>query len=517
MHSLLRLGIFASAILTLSACVAEPQQPLNNPGNAGQPGSQTPLSDGSNVNTLPPIGVDGLIPPNAPELSIAASPGKLQFSWVEKSTSNLPVTHIALYKFNSQTQVEKLISDTIEAGTNQFAYTVPVNQLSWDSDQFRVQLCTAANCVSSLRVPIDGLLLSAVHPLTPENQSDGLGFGDHVAMNHDGGVAVVTALAAVSQNLPPLIYVFERFGQTWLDTTTLSPTGISAFPQTWITDSAQFKLSPNGDRILFGIQAINAANATATRNYNNNQFQILDRDSTGWSKRTNLSIPAGLVRLPALTSNASIDRVIGLSMNQNEILIHEFALANNAWQNPTTSQAPVISPSIDMRLVANSQGTELVLAGWENLDTTEIVPVAWRLSKTSQNAWTANDSVRLPPSKGSNAKIRIATDASLDNMAIGWLGNFSSDLAFYNRNNQNWTHQFSLPTAFKLNRSVPLPQSVAISADNSVVLIGTTNRPAITLSFTARDSSSRYQLKALQQHAPAVLNLTLKHYRNKSL
>lgn len=504
--------------LALCACVAEPT-PTESNGQSNNSNS-TPLSDDSSTALLTD---DGLIAPEAPTLKITATAGKLTFGWQHNIVD--AVQSISLYQYNQRTKTEKMLDATINSTAQQYELNTPVHQLAWDSNSFRVELCTNDNCLSSARVAIDGLMVHAVSAISPSDEQIRTGFADAIALNATGNISVVTnsaqrsasvffrvnarwteatrlfpqtpasnapvtlkpvvsangdtiAIASVTSNAAPIVTVFDRLGENWIESDTLRPEGQGSTTDTWNTQTLGLALSANGDRMAFGLQRTTTGNVSFANTTANNRILVFDRNTVSWSPSATLMIPQTYLRSAAFTASANLDRIVALSTHQGQLHAHTFDRNNNAWQPSALFAINSIDSRYPGSVVSNGDATEIVVAGWESSSSAQRTPVAWRIKRDSTLNWSIADSVRLPPTYDQSATIRLSADRSLNSLAIGWQGVANADVAFYATANERWHHQFSAPAALYLDRALPMAQSLAISADNSTAMIGTTNTGA---------------------------------------
>ena len=466
------------------------------------------------------LGDDALIAPLAPLLSISAAPSALRFVW-EDQLNETPsdITNISLYQYDYRSEQELIVDADIDTSSTQYTLTVAPHQLAWDSSSYRIEICTQNDCVSSTRVHIKDILSDAVTPITPDNKQQANSFGDHVALNATGNVAVITSpasasalvlfhvanrwiqastltsnnftqqagatmraalsasgdtivVASIANNTSPNIVVFDRLGENWLESSSVVLNVSSNSTQSWYTDSLVIDLSDDGDRLAVAAHEVETA-ISSSRN-RNNHVMVFDRGNTNWVNTGTLSVPAQHTRMPAFSTTPNLDHVFVLSALTGNLYLHEFAIGANGWREASPQFISAISPSIDAIVVSAANAKQIAIAGWESDASARRSAVAWRFTQTA-GSWMANDSVKLPPTAAPTASLRLASDAQLSSIAIGWQAASSANLAFYGQREQLWQHLFSVPDAFNLNRNLPLVQSVAISADNSTTFIGTTN------------------------------------------
>lgn len=479
--------------------------------------ADTPLNDGAEV-----IGVldnDTLIAPEAPTLSIQAAPGALNFAWQDHhNDAETSLSSISLYEYDFRSEQEVLIDATIDPATTQHTVAITSHQLAWDSISYRIEICSPDNCLSSLRMPIAELLIDSVTPITPDSAQFSNSFGDHLGLNATGNIAVVTspaqasvvvlfnvanqwiqastltsssftqsagadmyvttsasgdtiAVASIANNAAPIITVFDRLGENWVETGSIAPIVSNSATQSWFTDSVVITLSDNGDRLAMASHSVVSANDASMNN--NQHITIFDRGTTGWVTSANLSIPAQHTRLPSFSGSSQLDEVLILSAQTGSLYLHQYNLRPSGWVKSEQQFIGAIEVSIDAQIASAANASEIVIAGWDT-ENSGRAAVAWRFAKTA-GRFIATDSVRLPPVSVNSPTLRLAADASLSSIAIGWQAANSANIAFYGQRGQFWQHLFSVPDAFNLNRNLPLAQSLAISKDNSTAMVGTSN------------------------------------------
>lgn len=521
MQTFVRSLAILSATIWLTGCVMDPESasateaPLSD-DTAVSANSGT--STATNNQTEFPLGDDALVAPLEPLLEIQPAPGALNFTWHDRDNdASTPITEINLYEFDFRTEVEVAVDTIIDPSSSSLTVAVTPHQLAWESVSYRVEICTQDNCLSSARKPIKSLLSHVVAPITSANSALANSFGDQVALSSTGNVAVVTSpeqasaliffhvadqwiqasilasdsfivqadstmrvavsasgdtviVATISSNTIPKVVVFDRLGENWVETNSIVPIATNDSTLRWNVDTLAVALSDNGNRLAIAAQSANQAiNALPT---NNNRVAIFDRGVANWVNTANLTIPLQNFRLPKFSSSATLDHVFTLSELDANLYLHEHTLSSGTWATSAPQFISEIIPSIDNVIVSSGDGRELAIAGWEIESDARVAAVAWRFQNIA-NLFIASDSVRLPPVALTVASLRLAADAELASIAIGWQAPSSANLAFYGQNQQRWQHLFSVPDAFSLTRNLPLADSVAISADNSTALIGT--------------------------------------------
>jgi len=289
MHRTLRCIGIGFLISALSACLVEedPNTDTLDPSNAvsSSVGASVPLNDGG-----------GLVAPTAPTLSVSSTASTLHFKWGDWVNNSADVISTTLYAHNERTEQELAVDVDINAGDLDVTLPVSAHRMAWDALSYRIEICTEDNCLSSLRVKASSLLANTLSAITPNNASLRNSFGDDLALNQQGNVAVVTspathnavvlfhidrrwielstlssqnfvrsnnsrlhvsvsasgdtiAIASVASQINPIVSVFDRLGENWIETSTLSPYNTSIPTQGWDIDSVSLQLSDNGNRI----------------------------------------------------------------------------------------------------------------------------------------------------------------------------------------------------------------------------------------------------------------------------
>jgi len=510
MHRIIGCISISLLVSSLCGCLVQEESGLEESAPSNEVSSvaeEIALSDG------------GITAPAAPTLSISATAGALNFKWVDSRAITEVVTGTTLYEYNSRTEQEAELNADIAPGDLRFTLPIAPHRLAWYSLSYRVEICTIDDCVSSLRVPVRTLLDHAITGFTPPNDDIRPSFGDDLAINATGNIAVASspitasaavllhngqqwiqastldsehfsnapdadmlttvstsgdtvAIASIASTSNPIIVIFDRLGENWIETARIIPFEPAAIDQHWDTASLSLKLADNGDRIVFAaqssFQSVNKTDGTG------NQVLVFDRDAFNWTQTAKLAVPLRHTRLRSLSASASINKVVALSTLDNLLYLHEFSLTDGQWLETPSQILDSINPSIDTQIIGSHDIAYISLAAWEHENDNRRSAVAWKLEKRPMG-WLSIDSVRLPPTADPSARLRLASDAQLQSLAIGWQAQSDANLAFYAVDEQRWQHQFSVPEGLNLNRTLPFAQSVTVSADNSTVLIGTTN------------------------------------------
>jgi len=241
---------------------------------------------------------DGLSAPAAPTLSISATAGALNFKWFDWRTDAKPATRTTLFEYNTRTRQETELSTDIEPGDLRFTLPITPHQFAWNANSYRIEICSSENCISSLRVPVGTLLSHSVTAVTPNSADLSPSFGDDLAINADGTIAVASspmsssasvlhhinqrwvqistlsseyfsiasdsdmkislsasgdtiAIASVASAAKPIIVIYDRLGENWIETGVITPFEPATSTQQWNTASLSLQLSDDGDRLAF--------------------------------------------------------------------------------------------------------------------------------------------------------------------------------------------------------------------------------------------------------------------------
>jgi len=462
---------------------------------------------------------DGITAPSAPTLSISASAGALNFKWFDWRTNAKATTTIKLYEYNEQTQQEKELDAEIAAGDLRFSLPVTPHRLAWDAINYRVEICSSDNCVSSNWVPVRSLLTQLLTTMTPSDQKLSYSFGDDLAINAIGNLAIASsplaasaavmmrngkrwvqvstlasdhfsktpdsamrvsvsssgdtvAIASASSTSSPKIVIFDRLGENWIETASISPYEPVAIAEQWDAASMSLQLSDNGDRLVFAAQP--KGQSVNKFDDRHNQVLVFDRSTIIWTLAARLSVPLQNTKLRATSASGDIGKIVTLSASNNSLYLHEYALLRGQWRESAPQRLEALTPSVDVQIISAQDGAQISVATWDLHSDSRRSPLAWKFEKRAAG-WIAVDSIRLPPTGDRSAMLRLAGDASLLSLAVGWQAQTDANLAFYAMEDQRWQHQFSVPDSLNLNRRLPMVQSIAISANNSTTLIGTTN------------------------------------------
>ncbi len=495
---------------SLSACLVEEEIDTDADKAVLDDDANTETNSATNSELSASLFNDGLIAPDAPELTISTEPGVMRFDWIDReSNPEDTVTQINLYEYNASSTIETQIVADIATSSTSYDMPIAAHQMAWDSLSYRVEICTESNCLSSLRMPVDSLLVDAIKVVQSSNADSSSSYGSDIALSADGKTALVSnpnafnatvhykndnlwsagatltptgldqntttdlrvamsatgdtmAIASLNDSSNPKIAVFDRLGETWIQTASVDVFNsnlASSFSKTWDRQSLRLKLSANGNRLIVGAHHVSLSNTSLEST--NNRLAIFERGNLNWQASANLNLPAQHTRLSSFATSIGIDKVMALSAMNGTLHLHEYQLNNNQWLATLIQPLERINPSIDSVVVGSITGDTVAIAGWELDSANQLTPVAWKLERGA-GGWIGTDSVRVPPATSQSAQLRLAGDGLLDTIAIGWQAANTASLDFFRPDEERWQRLFSVPRAL----------SVVFSADNTTALVG---------------------------------------------
>ena len=463
--------ILATASLTLTACQSD--SPSSNTQNQTDPQQQISTPAGTTVADL---SNDSLLPPTEASLTLSAEPGFLQLSW--EPIPNLLIARV--YKFDSIEGLEVLVAQSNDTSTQTIRIPSKTHQRAWHSEQFRVELCDANDCVSSARVSIAGLADKTVQRLYPGVFIQDETFAQSIALNS------TASLMAASLPVQGAIDLYTRPDNLWLSTQRISIASEAHSDTRTIT----LALSPVGDTLA----------ALVTDEQSVQELNILERFGEAWFKTTTLDIVNTTVPTPN-ESDVGMSNGLSISADSNRMLLtvsgrtfttyrsesgwetpsllqkNQYHPSNTAfterfstqavlkdsvanaahsrlftlhsldqrlwlsiWENTAErSEIPIwnkfsaygidnVNAARDVSIHSDSNGERLALAGWELNNGVKHTPVIWhyQIPSLSTNTTTNStelsviNSIRFPFSAEDSAQLRFSADDSLNRLVLGW-------------------------------------------------------------------------------------------------
>ncbi len=484
-----------------------------------------PLSDDIDAVTLDG---DALLAPDAPLLTMRVLSGAFEFNWQVSNNVDLgEITSQAIYHFDDRNNTENRVDAQVLNSDTTLTLDIKPHQIHWDSSSYRIETCYVSTCLSSRRIAIAGMLGSTVSALAPASQNARSSFGHDVAVNTNGNVSVTAipnramalvhfyvdnpqlanqwveanylypsalqgsqllnmkvaisasgdtiAIFGVTNNSSPQISVFDRLGESWVETASFNVNSTSAGINNWLADSLSMHIAHDGDSLMVGVKPAGLNTNSIDTTLARNTLHFYARETFGWNAGHALTVPAQFERLSAFTASDNLNQVMTLANDNGLLRIQSYHYTTAGWETHFAQSTDQVLPSDDMLIAANSNATEFVLAAWEINSNAQPTPVAWRYAfQATSNLLSlqVTDSVRLPPVNDNYAKLRLAVDAKLDTLAVGWQGLNASNLSLFNTHENRWHFNVSLPAALDVSSAVAMIQSIALSGNNSTLLIG---------------------------------------------
>ena len=180
-------------------------------------GAISSVSDENSVNHHEAnLANDALLPPAPWPLTITASNGALLFNWPK----NHDADRIELYVYDSITRSEVRLTNALSGDTTAFRLPVSAHRIAWNSRYYRVELCTDQQCISSQRVSVADLFAHFTSTLSAADSIPDDFFGEHIALNQTGNIAVISARGIASA------YVYFRLPNgsagSWIEASKLT-------------------------------------------------------------------------------------------------------------------------------------------------------------------------------------------------------------------------------------------------------------------------------------------------------
>ena len=513
--------LFLVCLALLSACNTNGSAPGSTVSNDDQTASQSINgSYNDNQNSAAILNNDGLEAPEAPTLSIAGFHRHLEFSWNNQSTDQ----SASLIAYNRRSGIETLIADQLSNANGPYLLPISSHTLAWHDMQYRVQICSNNNqCTSSESVPVIGLLASTIDTVQAESNSASDNYAHSLAINASGNVLAslvpganqiymhfelphgwiqasqiplfsnelshlqatsfnsvsmslsssgdTLAVAGVNNSDGAVLIVFDRLGENWIQTAQFNPFQLSQqalLSAHFSSNAINIQLSDNGEQLLVSLQA----SANQNEDNANAISELLSLSRTGASWRTEHTLPlaaSGASRLPAFSASADLQTLFTLSENNGDVILNRYKQSANQWQSVASLSLSMLQASSDIALQSSADGEAVLIGGWER-GTADKTPVLWHY-QAYDNAFELLTSIREPATIDTMAQYRLAADANLQHLAIGWQSTDDADLSVYYQEQQAWVHALSLPDSLNISAKSALAQQVEFSADGTTLLV----------------------------------------------
>lgn len=446
--------------------------------------------------------------PPQPHLSISARPEELTLSWQQPVGDQLA----SIYEYNMATSTETLIAGDIDATTSSLTIASESATRPWHSQQFRLELCEADECVSSQRMDISTYAASTMHTVRPGVFLHNEQFADSLTVNEKANLFIAT------RPVEGTLQIYLHNQNRWVAT---SPVEIESASASLIRDVAS---SANGDTLAVLVSAHTDGSGPAS-------IRIVERLGETWLAVEHIELPETLLveadSSVSLTADArqvwilannrllsfkrspeawqadeafstgSTGLVTAFSINREGTVVHRIEQINQqlwlvsqrkihdaatpVWQEFHRSVIPGIDASDDILIGSHSKGTSLAVAGWESTSLEQHTPVVWRFAvhDSGQVGDTATvsvqDSLRGVPTTDSRARIRFDISDNLQHLVLGWQNQAADDARVstftYDSSLQRWQLTLELPADASTIAKQGFAHDVALSADGQTLLL----------------------------------------------
>lgn len=352
-------GILLVSLL-LSSCSGSHsggQDPVSNPET--ELGAANPSDDDPQQPVEINLEGDTLIPPPAPELNITAGSGTLNFSWMDAPAGS----SVSLEEYNRSTRETRPVVEKFESGVTTYQLPVSVLTFDWQNIQYILSVCTESDCLRSYAQPVDhlrdrlslmlhiedasefDLFASAINTtsnarlvasgspgrdvpdpftnepvvdagsvtlffeveglwwhgatLTAEDPQYNTQFGSAIGLDQFGDTVVVGAPYASGAS--GAVYVFERAGETWVQTQKLTPANNHAMARF----GTSIAVSEDARTIVVG--ASGDANPSETQSTDMDEYSSPDAGAAHifrFDSASNDWLETGYIRSDGISANA---------------------------------------------------------------------------------------------------------------------------------------------------------------------------------------------------------------------
>jgi len=453
---------------------------------------------------------DALIPPPQPALSIDAIAHRLVFSWQPDHSEQLA----NLYQHDSLTGEEILIRGDMTSNTTKISVPSNTPGRAWHDEKFRLELCDKTDCVSSVRMTVDTLVAKTSQTLRPSVFIQGERFASSVTANHDASMIASTlpaegavqihfynqqqwvenspvslaltttqelfdvsssytgdTLAALvldnnDDQIAAHVQILERLGETWISTSKLTIPG-----GTTIDNASQISLSANADELYL---------------HTPEQLLIYRRHDIDWRLQPLLSAtPNGLLAATAVSKNPNRVHAVVRQTGAIWFVIYQLQSESNEpeWIETHRVSLQGIDSDDDVALHNHTDGTSIIVAGWDTATQLERSAVLWRYQlfnssrDTQDPLLTVTDSLRTAPTQDETAQLRFSASANLDHVVLGWHSPAGDDALVktftFNAQQQRFRVALELPHALSTLAKQSFAKDVLLSGDGSTLLVAT--------------------------------------------
>lgn len=472
-------------------------------------------------------------------MTITAEPGFLLLHW--EAIDDHQTARI--YKFDSYEGFEVLVAQSDDTKKQTIKIPSKIHQRAWHSEFFRVELCNSNSCLSSARKSIAELVENSVQRLYPSVFVGGEQFADSIALNTTASLMAVAlpaqgvvdlysrpedgwqtwqripvALSKISltrkidlalspsgdtlaalitdENNTPELKIIERFGEAWFESSSQTLAGASMLdgntPELELPSqvSVSMAISENSNQMLLSI---------------GEDIFTTYRSLSGWAVPRLLQQehyqPLSIAFTERFSTEAVFKAISANSTHTRLFTVHSFdqSLWLGVWEQATEESAtPVwnkisafainnVNSEKEVSIHSDSNGDQLLIAGWEINNDIKHTPVLWRYEIPAQPTAGAPsntelsvvDSLRFPFAATNSAQLRFSADDSLNQIVIGWQNFESTDTApdaalityKFSQSAMRWLPKLELPEVFPTFAKQSFVRSALLSADGESMII----------------------------------------------
>ncbi len=459
-------ALFALTACDTSKTLVETERPLADP-----------VSEEADLSN------DILIAPAAPPLDINYSDLSLRFSWQAPADTST----VRLFGFNTTTATEELISDQISASDNSYTMAIDPKETDLNDWLYSIELCSDTNCISSYRTAVN--VPPAAAQVNLAEGADGVLW--QPTLNQAGNV-----LVAVSNDVQSAEVHFKT-PNGWVFANSIKPTGLSGNEG----NTVDVAMSDNGDTIAIAVHqpqdsqinislfdrlgeawvetsqwdtAYEAVKNPASTNLiamagDATAMMALNQDGLTRYTRENLDYVVTSTLLSdahVLTWDASPDltHLAWLSQKAGEdIVLTRSTFGVEAYAQAFITTGMPLSNTLGASIQINSQGDEILLAGWQNEGKLQASPTIWHAALTNDSLSVF--SVQSEAYSGdASAQLILGSSDDLQTSYLSWSDNGQQQIEIYQMNKQSLVQGFDLYSALLLTQP---SYELAISGNGS--------------------------------------------------
>ncbi|ACV12984.1 quinoprotein (ISS) [Halorhabdus utahensis DSM 12940] len=340
-----------------------------------------------------------------------------------------------------------------------------------------------AGC-GSIAAPGGGKSWSQRATLTAEDGTSGDQFGDSIAVSNDGSTIIVGAPAATAAGVESgVVSVFERAGDSWSRTATLTPTDTAEFSGF----GTSVALSGDGKTAVIGCTGDERTDGLVS-----GAAYVFERSDDGWTQDARLSVDTAFTPAQGQYFDA-FGAAVAIADDGKTALVGAPQYVDGSDDTAGTASLPGGSTTADVVAAPRS--------------TLARVPGAAFAFERSDGEWSREATVRPEDPDG---RVGLGSSVALADRGSTAVicANGRNTVSVFTRAGGSWTETTTLPLADGV--AVPLDEAIGVSNDGSRVIVG--NSPGddtggSAIVFDRADGSwsrSELSLDHTQKFGPSV-------------